>query len=432
MVTTRSKRALSEISPNTAVEPSSKKKKPAVANDEGKENASSIEPKCQDSKTSQTQASKTAKVDRTTDPKTFITLCEKGIKHKCRISPKCMCMRFASANPSHPFCLTKKGEDLYRAWRREQVKRDAEAFGVIAWTDYSGYGTAEVVGNILHAFDQVIRAEAEDIWTIWAHIEGMARFLTQDNWRFYRKLPPHYPFSSLSIQNQSNILNSTITDIDDAEANGKRVMLIGTAILTAIDSLIAADLFSPDSAIRNIGFIIALFLEFVVTYEETCEDGEDGWRFVVVKKLDDCGITIPSTVVGGRIAEGLRGLAREEEEELAKEKEENRRFEAMKDSDNDKSQEVENDPKDIPNFVNAYKPDTDPNSEFRSWQAWDWKQEVEEYTIHMGIDGEIHGTQYDLTIAANYESSEEESLSVDSDNDDTDVVEPVTSAAPAA
>ncbi|KAL8851492.1 MAG: hypothetical protein Q9221_003592 [Calogaya cf. arnoldii] len=404
MVTTRSKRALSEISPNTTVEPSSKKNKPAVAEDAGKENAASIqlsEPKTQDNKTSQPSISKTAKASRTTDPKTFIALCEKGVKHQCRISPKCMCMRFASANPGHPFCLTKKGEDLYRAWRREQVKRDAEAFGVIAWTDYSGYGTAEVVGNILHAFDQVIRAEKNDVWVIWAHIEGMARFLTQDNWKFYH--------------------------IDDAEANGKRVMLIGTAILTAIDSLIAADLFSPDSAIRNIGFIIALFLEFVVTYEETCEDSEDGWRFVVVKKLDDCGITIPSTVAGGRIAEGLRGLVREEEEELAKEKEE-----AGKDKAKDQEQKVENDPKDIPNFVNAYKPFTDPNSEFRSWDAWDWKQEVEEYTIHMGIDGQLHGTQYDLTITANYESSDEEPPSLDSDSENADDTEDVTSAAPAA
>ena len=60
-----------------------------------------------------------------------------------------MCMRYADANPGHPFCVTKQGEDLFRAWRVEQVKRDAEAFGVMAYTDYSGYGTAEVVGNMV-------------------------------------------------------------------------------------------------------------------------------------------------------------------------------------------------------------------------------------------------------------------------------------------
>ena len=49
----------------------------------------------------------------------------------------------------HPFCITKRGEDLYRCWRFEQVKRDAEVFGVVGDVEFTGYGTREVVENIV-------------------------------------------------------------------------------------------------------------------------------------------------------------------------------------------------------------------------------------------------------------------------------------------
>lgn len=154
-------------------------------------------------------------------------------------------------------------------------------------------------------------------------------------------------------------------------------MLIGTAILTTIDHLIAAELFRPDSAIRNLGFIIGLFLEFVVAYEETCESNEDGWRFVVVRKLDEFGIKIRGLKGAERIAEGLREIALEEEAMDQAEEEEHQ--ETEKDSHNPNPQNDKNDippSTPFPNFVNAYKPDTAADSELRSWDAWDWKQEV--------------------------------------------------------
>ena len=39
----------------------------------------------------------------------------------------------------------------------------------------------------LCAFDEAVSSENKNVWTIWAQIEGMARFLSQDNWRWYRK-----------------------------------------------------------------------------------------------------------------------------------------------------------------------------------------------------------------------------------------------------
>lgn len=151
-------------------------------------------------------------------------------------------------------------------------------------------------------------------------------------------------------------------------------MLIGTALLTALDHLVAAGLLGHDSPIRSIGFVIGLFLEFVVAYEETCESNEDGWRFVVVRRVDAFGIKISGLKAAEQIAEGLREITREEEEAEQEEKEKKgQRDETSSDSDNSDPQKDENN---LPNFVNAYKPDTAPDSEVRSWDAWNWEQEV--------------------------------------------------------
>ena len=71
-------------------------------------------------------------------------------------------------------------------------------------------------------------------------------------------------------------------------------MLIGTAILTAIDYLIDLEKFNEDSEIRNIGFILGLLLQFALYFEEACVAHEDDWQVSVVKKADEYGVTIRS------------------------------------------------------------------------------------------------------------------------------------------
>ena len=60
-----------------------------------------------------------------------------------------MCMRYYDTNPGHLCVVTKRGEDLSRQWRVEQIKRNADAFNVITYNDYSGYGIGEVVENMV-------------------------------------------------------------------------------------------------------------------------------------------------------------------------------------------------------------------------------------------------------------------------------------------
>ena len=60
-----------------------------------------------------------------------------------------MCMTSAEENPKHKWILTKAGADLHQQWLVEQLKRDADVFDVITYNDYSGYGTGEVVENMV-------------------------------------------------------------------------------------------------------------------------------------------------------------------------------------------------------------------------------------------------------------------------------------------
>ena len=147
-------------------------------------------------------------------------------------------------------------------------------------------------------------------------------------------------------------------------------MLIGTAILTAIDHLIDQGKFHEDGEIRNIGFIIGLLLHFALYFKEACCAYEDRWQVAVVKKADEHGITIRSLNGMGLLADKSRSdIEKNEPEE-----------ESANPEDNDPEKLNER-----PNFIRAYEPapynpaptyDSQGAGVGRLWDTWDWKQEV--------------------------------------------------------
>lgn len=106
--------------------------------------------------------------------------------------------------------------------------------------------------------------------------------------------------------------------IDDSEGNAKRVMLIGTALLTTIDVLIEKGLFTNSSKIRNIGLILSMFLQFAADESDTSSN-EDGWKAVVVEKADAHGVTIQGLVGIDELVQDIRDNAEDsdsDEEDL--------------------------------------------------------------------------------------------------------------------
>ena len=156
-------------------------------------------------------------------------------------------------------------------------------------------------------------------------------------------------------------------------------MLIGTAFLTAIDHLIGQGKFHEDGEIRNIGFIMGLFLQFALYFKEACCAYEDCWQVAVVKKADEHGITIRSLNGMGLLADKIRSdnETNEPEEESAN----------SEDNDPEKLNEH-------PNFIRAYEPApwnptlTSGSQEAgvgRLWDTWDWKQEVYLTFMHIAL-----------------------------------------------
>ena len=59
-----------------------------------------------------------------------------------------MCGRYADANPKE-WTVTKKGFELHKEWEREQCQRDQDNFEMHIFGDWSGYGTCEVMENMV-------------------------------------------------------------------------------------------------------------------------------------------------------------------------------------------------------------------------------------------------------------------------------------------
>ena len=71
-------------------------------------------------------------------------------------------------------------------------------------------------------------------------------------------------------------------------------MLIGTALLSALDVLISHNLFhsNRNTVIRNIGLILCHYIHFGQTWTERCRANEAGWMKVVIRKAQEHGVRI--------------------------------------------------------------------------------------------------------------------------------------------
>lgn len=63
--------------------------------------------------------------------------------------PKCVCKKPATELPDHIWILTRAGFKLLVQWREQQEKRNQHNFGMYFYNDFTGYGTREVMENMV-------------------------------------------------------------------------------------------------------------------------------------------------------------------------------------------------------------------------------------------------------------------------------------------
>ncbi|KAL8928870.1 MAG: hypothetical protein Q9208_001648 [Pyrenodesmia sp. 3 TL-2023] len=181
----------------------------------------------------------------------------------------CVCSRFANRNREHKWIFTKKGMNVCRDGLDQAKSRDQEIMGVFVFDRWNSYAVCEVVENMLAAFNKAVKSP-DDWFTVLAHTEGLGRFLQflESDFAYYYD--------------------------NDREGNAKRLMLIGTALLSAIDVLKSHSLFNAiyNTEIRNIGLVLCHYLQFAYDQRETPRLNEAGWTRLVIRRAEEHGIRI--------------------------------------------------------------------------------------------------------------------------------------------
>ncbi|KAL9117753.1 MAG: hypothetical protein Q9187_005708 [Circinaria calcarea] len=260
-------------------------------------------------------------------------------------SKRCICDQAADDHPGHTWVFTKAGKAAFAKWFEEQMKRDQDEHGLYIYNDFSGYGATEVMENQLVEFDKEFKKKTKSAITLWSQMEGISLFLNGDMQAWCM--------------------------CDDSERNTKVAALIGTALLSTINTLIQEDLFKEGSTIRNLGLILSLFIKFAEeTCSDLCEKGESDWTKRVVLMAQDHGVEI----------KGPYGI----EEQL-----QNIRKKIT--GDQDDGEDTEDEWEDIE--------ESDGEDGHCKWGKWNWKKEFAAYSREYAdrLTGKIGGKHYDIT-----------------------------------
>ena len=178
-----------------------------------------------------------------------------GEKPKCG-TKSCVCMKPASEHPGYPWILTKAGLYKYRMQTAHADLRNPDNFDMYTYNDHAGYGVMEVVRNLFLDFAEAVKENR--VMEQWAIVEGTALFMLCG-------------------------AADPMAMVDDGEGVTKMACDIGRMALTALTALDRAGLLAEDSEVKNIGFIMALYLNVasrlkemsVLDQEDDDDDDED-------------------------------------------------------------------------------------------------------------------------------------------------------------
>ncbi|KAJ4172471.1 hypothetical protein NW754_002671 [Fusarium falciforme] len=174
--------------------------------------------------------------------------------------------KLASLHPEWPWVFTVLGRDRVRWWIQEAMKRDQDNFELHFYNDFTWYGALEVVEAIISTFDAAFKPKASyRDW--WPEVEGLILGL------------------------YSTFLEFEMCD--DGERTNKIIELIGYMVVAAVEALKKEGVFKPDSEIRNLGLVLAMFIQFghgEIEYgidEENCS-----WAYKLLDMADEAGIDL--------------------------------------------------------------------------------------------------------------------------------------------
>ncbi|KAF7548739.1 hypothetical protein G7Z17_g6860 [Cylindrodendrum hubeiense] len=174
--------------------------------------------------------------------------------------------KLASLHPDHPWVFSMLGQDRSRWWILEAMKRDQDEFGMHIYNDFSSYGKLEVLENIFLHFSAVCKRKAS-YQELWPEVEGLALVLRSDV--------------------------SDFVMCDDGEKCGSMIKMVGHLVMTTLKSLKDQKVLTADSAIPNIGLVLAIFVQWAWQLAKDFSwEEESSWVHPVVEMAEKAQITL--------------------------------------------------------------------------------------------------------------------------------------------
>lgn len=163
-------------------------------------------------------------------------------KQACDRGETCPCGKPSSSLPSHPYTLTRAGMAKHGTAGDMMNLRNPDEFAMYTYNDHAAYGALEVVENLVQDFNDAFTAD--DWREAWAVLEGLALFYMLGN-------------------------GGAMSMADDGERIQRAAELIARMMLAGLAMLEAEGQLTKDSDVKNIGWMIALYLEMADEFRET-------------------------------------------------------------------------------------------------------------------------------------------------------------------
>ncbi|KAI0874957.1 hypothetical protein GGS24DRAFT_321611 [Hypoxylon argillaceum] len=153
---------------------------------------------------------------------------------------RCMCFKPAAANPEHPWAISVAGLRKFETQFVHAGLRDPDNFSMYTFNDHAGYGSLEVLQNLLLDFADAA-AERRGEWREqWAACEAAAHWLMRQS-------------------------GSMFTQIDDAVAVQDTMRLVGRMFLAMLAQLDALALVGDATAVQSLGCTMAQYMALAST-----------------------------------------------------------------------------------------------------------------------------------------------------------------------
>ncbi|EON68928.1 hypothetical protein W97_08186 [Coniosporium apollinis CBS 100218] len=171
-----------------------------------------------------------------------------------------------SEHPDWPWRVSKPARKMAAKYAQDVDKRDPDIFGMYIYNDYHGYGTAEVIENMLLAWTTEYQKKDSSVWELWKHTEAIAHF--------FALMPELIGFGNL----------------EDGERVNEILNVIGLALLSTLNKLEAASLLKPDGPVKDLELVLCLMLDFCSGYDVDFEDVV--WPHQVVAYANKAGLKL--------------------------------------------------------------------------------------------------------------------------------------------